>query len=63
VATRTRNTVKTASEVLGPSVAQAVLEGQRAAREAAQDLEEELKKPPTTEKPSADTTNIAAEQA
>ncbi len=62
LAVRTRNTVTTASVVLGPVVAQAVAEGRRAAVDAQRDLEEELKNPPTPAKPEAKP-DVAAEQA
>ncbi len=62
LAARTKTTMQTAAKVLGPSVAQAVVEGRKAAREAQNGLAEDLKNPPSPEKPK-DEPEIAAEQA
>ena len=64
LASRTKDTVHTASEVLGPAISQAVAEGKKAAHEIELDLAEEIKNPPAPPKPDeAEKPNIAAEQA
>ncbi|MDF2439734.1 MAG: hypothetical protein JWN98_718 [Abditibacteriota bacterium] len=63
LAARTKDTVQTASEVLGPAISQAFAEGKKAAHEIEIDLAQELKNPPMPPKPDSESANIASEQA
>ena len=54
LAVRTKDTVQTASEVLGPALSQAVAEGKKAAHETEEKLDSDLQVPPT---------KVAGEQA
>ena len=63
LASRTKDTVQTAGEVLGPAISQAVAEGKKAAHDIENDLEQELKNPPPTPEADAEKPNIASEQA
>ena len=47
LAARTKETVQSAAEVVGPTIKQAVAEGKSAAQKTEHDLEEELHKPPS----------------
>jgi hypothetical protein len=47
LAARTKETVQSAAEVMGPSIKQAVAEGKSVAHQTAHDLEEELHRPPS----------------
>lgn len=63
LASRTKDTVQTASEVLGPAISQAVAEGKKAAHDIEIDLADELKNPPAPPQSDAEKPNIASEQA
>lgn len=63
LAVRTKDTVQTASEVLGPALSQAVAEGKKAAHEIEIDLAQELKNPPPPPQSQTEKPNIASEQA
>jgi hypothetical protein len=58
LATRTKETVHSAAEAMGPTIKQAVEEGRSVAHQTEHELEEELQKPATPEAPDGPVTGM-----